>query len=58
MLEEPIVNLLKQADTKEAKLGILHANKIMEMVWLHSRIQENKHCLFREWDVSEKGEVR
>ncbi|MDI6600237.1 MAG: helix-turn-helix transcriptional regulator [Thermoanaerobacteraceae bacterium] len=48
---EPIKLFMGQVSTKEAQLGLLHAQKIMDMVLFHSQIQENKSKLMKEWDA-------
>ncbi len=48
---EPIKLFMGQVGTKEAKMGLLHAQKIMDMVLFHSQVQENKSKLMKEWDV-------
>lgn len=48
---EPIKLFMGQVGTKEAKMGLLHAQKIMDMVLFHSQVQENKIKLMKEWDV-------
>lgn len=47
---EPIKLFMGQVSTKAAQKGLLHAEKIMNMILFHSEIQENKHKLMREWD--------
>lgn len=48
---EPIKLFMGQVSTKEAQLGLLHAQKIMDMVLFHSQVQENKSKLMKEWDA-------
>ncbi|WP_422446730.1 helix-turn-helix domain-containing protein [Thermoanaerobacterium sp. DL9XJH110] len=48
---EPIKLFMGQVSTKEARLGLLHAQKIMDMVLFHSQVQENKSKLMKEWDA-------
>lgn len=48
---EPIKLFMGQVSTKEAQMGLLHAQKIMDMVLFHSQVQENKSKLMKEWDV-------
>ncbi|AVX19633.1 DNA-binding transcriptional regulator, XRE-family HTH domain [Carboxydocella sporoproducens DSM 16521] len=48
---EPITMFLGQVKTKEAKIGLLHAQKIMDMILFHSQVQENKSKLIKDWDV-------
>jgi hypothetical protein len=47
----PIEDLLTQVSTKEARNGILHAQKIMDMIIFHSEVQENKDKLTQEWRI-------
>ncbi len=48
---EPIKLFMGQVKTKEARIGLLHAQKIMEMFLFHSQVQENKNKLMKEWDA-------
>ncbi len=48
---EPIKLFMGQVRTKEAQMGLLHAQKIMDMVLFHSQVQENKSKLMKEWDA-------
>lgn len=50
-LEDSIDFFIEQVNTKEARTGLLHARKIMDMIIFHSKIQENKYKLFKEWDT-------
>lgn len=48
---EPIKFFMGQVMTKEAKIGLLHVQKIMDMVLFHSQVQENENKLLKEWDI-------
>lgn len=48
---EPITVFLGQVETAEAKAGLRHAQKIMDMIVFHQEVQENKDKLTEEWDV-------
>ncbi|HHW02359.1 MAG TPA: helix-turn-helix transcriptional regulator [Thermoanaerobacterales bacterium] len=48
---EPIKLFMGQVSTKEAQMGLLHTQKIMDMVLFHSQVQENKSKLMKEWDA-------
>ncbi len=43
----PIKLFMGQVKTKEAKIGLKHAEKIMDMIIFHSEIRENKEILNR-----------
>ncbi|CCQ96471.1 Plasmid maintenance system antidote protein [[Clostridium] ultunense Esp] len=48
---EPIKLFMGQVSTKEAQMGLIHAQKIMDMILFHSQVQENKNKLMKEWDA-------
>ncbi|TYP57458.1 helix-turn-helix domain-containing protein [Thermosediminibacter litoriperuensis] len=48
---KPIKLFMGQVSTKEARIGLLHAQKIMDMILFHSQVRENKSKLMKEWDA-------
>ncbi|MBP2032606.1 transcriptional regulator with XRE-family HTH domain [Clostridium algifaecis] len=48
--QEPIKLFMGEVNSKEAKRGLMHAQKIMDMILFHSEIQEKKGILQEVWD--------
>lgn len=48
--QEPIKLFMGEVNSKEAKCGLMHAQKIMDMILFHSEIQEKKGILQEVWD--------
>lgn len=48
--QEAIKLFMGEVNSKEAKCGLMHAQKIMDMILFHSEIQEKKGILQEVWD--------
>lgn len=47
---EPIKLFMGEVNSKEARLGLMHAQNIMDMILFHSEIQDKKGILEEVWD--------